>query len=92
VDLDAAGACGVTRLPRETRQTGLGEVLLEFTVQGAYVKVAAIDAASGVEVSIVGPRDAPKAELERLALGKLEFVLKRNKPDKSGSGGPGILA
>ncbi|MBI3435744.1 MAG: serine hydroxymethyltransferase, partial [Proteobacteria bacterium] len=33
--------------------------------------VAAIDAASGTEVSIMGPANAPRQDLERLALAKL---------------------
>ena len=46
------------------REPGLGmvasdpsrrEVLFEFTVIGPYVKVAAIDAATGIEVSVMGP-------------------------------------
>ena len=49
-----------------------GEVYLEFTAVGAYVKVVAIDAASGVEVSVSGPAATPRADLERIALRKLE--------------------
>jgi hypothetical protein len=36
----------------------LGEVLFEFTAIGHSVKVVAIHAASGVEVSVVGPAGA----------------------------------
>ena len=52
----------------------MAEIYFEFTRQGSYVKVSAIDADSGIEGSIVGPADAPQSELERLALKKLEFV------------------
>lgn len=48
-----------------------GEIFFEFTRIGAVVKVAAIDAASGTEVSIMGPANAPRQDLERLALAKL---------------------
>ena len=48
-----------------------GAVYFEFTAIGSSVKVVAIDAASGIEVSVVGPARAAKADLERLALQKL---------------------
>ena len=58
------------------------DVYFEFTYQGAFVKVAAIDADTGLEVSIVGPISAPQSELEKLALKKLEFVRRRSEPLK----------
>lgn len=48
------------------------EVLFEFTVIGPYVKVAAIDAATGVEVSVTAPANASRADLQKLALRKLD--------------------
>jgi hypothetical protein len=57
-----------------------GEVYLEFTTIGAAVKVAAIDAKTGVEVVIVGPAAAAKADLERLAVQKLKVRLSRRQP------------
>jgi hypothetical protein len=57
-----------------------GEIYFEFVANGAFVRVTAIEAASGCEASIIGPRDAPQNELERLALAMLEFV--RQKGDK----------
>lgn len=53
------------------------EVYFEFTVVGSVVKVAAIDAATAVEVSVMGPATASKADLERLALQKLKARLAR---------------
>jgi hypothetical protein len=47
------------------------EVLFEFTAVGAVMKVAAIDAATGVEVTVMGPVHASRADLQKLALGKL---------------------
>jgi hypothetical protein len=41
------------------------------------VKVAAIDAATGVEVTIMGPVSAAQADLEQLALAKLKARLAR---------------
>jgi len=53
------------------------EVYFEFTPVGAVVKVAAIDAATGVEVTVLGPASAKQADLERLALQKLMARLAR---------------
>jgi hypothetical protein len=51
-------------------------VYFEFTPIGASVKVAAIDAATGTEVSVVAPTGAAQADLQRLALQKLKARLK----------------
>ena len=53
------------------------EVFFEFTVIGAVVKVVAIDAATGTEVSAIGPAIAAQADLEQLAVGKLRARLAR---------------
>lgn len=53
-----------------------GGVYFEFTAIGRSVKVAAIDAATGIEVAVVGPAGAARADLERLALQKLSVRLK----------------
>jgi hypothetical protein len=59
-----------------------GEVLLEFQQIGAAVKVTAIDPATQVEVSIVGPASAGEAVLSHNAINKLRYVLKRRDPGK----------
>ena len=48
-----------------------GEVLFEFTAIGRSMKVVAIHAATGTEVSVVAPANAARADLQRLALQKL---------------------
>ncbi len=53
------------------------EVYFEFIVIGAAVKVVAIDAATGTEVSVIGPASAAQVDLERLALAKLKARLAR---------------
>ena len=53
------------------------EVYFEFTVIGSTVRVGAIDAATGIEVIVIGPAGAAKADLQRLALGKLRGRLAR---------------
>ena len=57
-----------------------GEVYFEFRPIGNTVKVTAIDAASGVEVSVVAPASAARADLQRLALQKLKARLRADKP------------
>ena len=56
---------------------------MEFVRQGAYVRIAAIDPVSGVEVVTVGDASCPKSELTRVAVQKLEYVLKK-KADEAG--------
>lgn len=52
-----------------------GEVLFEFRRIGAVVKVSAIHAASGIEVSLMGPPAAGQHGLKMAALRKLNHVL-----------------
>ncbi|HLO75288.1 MAG TPA: hypothetical protein VK196_02380 [Magnetospirillum sp.] len=54
------------------------EVLFEFRRIGAYVKVSALDAETGTEVSIVGDAAAGEARLKMTAQRKLEYVLAKN--------------
>jgi hypothetical protein len=53
----------------------LGEVLFEFRRIGASVKVSAIHAASGTEISLVGAASAGEYALKAAALRKLAYVL-----------------
>jgi ABC-type uncharacterized transport system YnjBCD ATPase subunit len=53
-----------------------GEVYFEFTAIGRSVKVSAVHAATGTEVSVMGPSRAAQSDLQRLALGKLKARLK----------------
>ena len=63
----------------EEGNTPAGGVYFEFTPVGASVKVAAIDAATGTEVSVIGPVRASQADLQRLALQKLKARLKAGR-------------
>ena len=56
-----------------------GEIYIEFIPRGAYVKVSAICAATGFEVSIVGDVRASQSELENIAARKLRTVMKKNR-------------
>jgi hypothetical protein len=53
------------------------EIYFEFIAIGSAVKVVAIDSRTGVEVSITGPANAPRSELQRIALQKLRAKLAR---------------
>lgn len=48
---------------------------VEWTILGAYARVAAIDPGTGAEVVVMGPAHAARADLERLAIRKLERAL-----------------
>jgi len=52
----------------------LGEVIIERTRNGPYLKVSAIHVATGKEVSAMGPVHEPKA-VERVAVAKLRRAL-----------------
>ena len=54
---------------------GEREIIFEFVRVGNSVKVTALDVATGIEVSIVGPASAGEASLKRLAKQKLDYVM-----------------
>lgn len=54
-----------------------GEVLFEIAVRGNAARCAAIDAATGVEVVVVGPPGAIDTQLKAVALRKLRMRLAR---------------
>jgi hypothetical protein len=58
-------------------EDGGRDVYFEFTAIGRTVKVSAIDSATGLEVSVVGPASASQADLQRLALQKLRAQRRR---------------
>ncbi len=49
-----------------------GEIYFEFHQIGGSIKVTAIDAATGVEVVVIGPVAASQSDLQGLALRKLK--------------------
>jgi hypothetical protein len=55
------------------------EIIFEFVQVGTAVKVTALDAASGIEASIVGDPSVGEAALKRLALRKLDYVLAKQR-------------
>lgn len=54
-----------------------GEVYFEFTPVGRQVRVAAVDAATGVEVIVMGPVTASNDQLQTIALRKLQMRLRQ---------------
>lgn len=55
-----------------SRNPRAGEIYLEFHPIGHQVKVTAIDAATGIEVSTFGPASAAQEDLKRVAVRKLQ--------------------
>jgi len=56
---------------------GEREVIFEITRIGEVQRVAAVDVATGVEVVVQAPVSASRADVQALALRKLERALKR---------------
>ncbi len=54
------------------------EVLLEYQRIGPYLKVAAICAKTGTEVSVAGPAVGCRELLTRTAINKLKLALRKN--------------
>ncbi|MFZ4122144.1 MAG: DUF6898 family protein [Caulobacterales bacterium] len=61
------------------------EVLFESQLVGGTKRIAAIDAATGIEVVILAPAHATDAEVESVALAKLSRALAR---EGISAGGP----
>lgn len=54
------------------------DVFIEVVTLGNYAKVTAIDSATGTEISVTCPANAPRSAMEAAAVNKLEYVLKKN--------------
>lgn len=48
------------------------EIYLEFRTIGQSQKVNAIDARTGIEVSVTGPLNAPRDQISKIAVQKLK--------------------
>ncbi len=53
------------------------EALLEYTQNGGFLKVTAMDPDTLTEVSAVGPANGSRELLKRTALAKLDYVLRQ---------------
>ena len=67
----------------------LPEVLFEFHPRGRYVRVNAIDPLTGVEVVSVCDSSYSQAMIERLAVRKLKYVLRKRRAQARTTGRPG---
>jgi len=54
-----------------TPSASRSEVLFEFTQLGGQMRVAAIDAQTGIEVVVIAPLSATQPQMQTLALNKL---------------------
>ncbi|WP_319531388.1 DUF6898 family protein [uncultured Cohaesibacter sp.] len=54
-----------------------GEIYIEFFVIGPQMKAVAVDAATGVEVTVFGPKTVSRLELQNLAVRKLKRRLEQ---------------
>jgi hypothetical protein len=61
---------------------GAEEILIEFVIRGNVARVTAIHAATGTEVTIVGPASAPRAVLKAAVSRKLAYVMGKDSKEK----------
>lgn len=55
----------------------MNEIYFEYVVQGAYVKVSAIEPETKTEAVVVVPRGLPEEQMKYQALQKLNYILKK---------------
>ena len=67
-----------TGYSRRSRPLRDDDIIIEFIDLGRFVRVSAIDQATGTEVSMVGDPKAGKGTLSRLAARKLRYVLRNH--------------
>ena len=54
------------------------EILMQMTAVGNTLKVVAVHAATGTEVSFMAPKNTPMLSLKMMAKKKLEYVIRKN--------------
>jgi len=60
------------------KPSGPGDVYFEFTQIAGQMRVAAIDAKTGIEVIVITPVTASQIQMQNLALAKLKRRLSQN--------------
>lgn len=55
------------------------EVYFEITVIGVSAKVTAVDAKTGIEVTVIAPAGASRSDMQKLALAKLKARIAREQ-------------
>ena len=73
------------QIPQEFVEAGLKEVLFEFAKVGRHMKVNAIDARTGIEVSMIADPKYGRPLIKRLAMRKLAYVIKKNRSHSKAS-------
>ena len=63
-----------------------GEIYVQFQQVGKAIKVIAVDAATGTEVTVMGPTSASQSDLEALAVRKLEARLQKERAERAAKG------
>lgn len=59
--------------------TDESQVYFEITIIGVSAKVTAVDANTGIEVAVITPAGASRADMQRLALAKLKARIAREQ-------------
>lgn len=59
----------------------MSEIYFEYVVQGAYVKVSAIEPETQTEAIIVVPRGLSEEQMKYQALQKLSYILKKKSEE-----------
>ena len=54
------------------------EILLQMVAIGNALKVTAVHAATGTEVSFMAPKNTPMLSLKMMAKKKLDYVMRKN--------------
>ena len=54
-----------------------GEILIEYKRIGNIMRVSAVDAETGTEVTFQAPANAHPSDLQRLAVNKLKYVMQK---------------
>jgi hypothetical protein len=60
-----------------------GEIIIEIQRIGAILRVAAVDVATGTEVTFQAPTTATRASIDRLAANKLRYVMTKAATPKA---------
>lgn len=58
-------------------------IIVELIPMGNYIKVSAICEDTGREVSMVGDPKVPQKQLEKLAINKLKYVMRREDEQRA---------
>lgn len=61
--------------------------ILEFQQINNYIRVSAVDEATGIEVISLFPTNTPRSQIEEMSMRKLQYVLDKKKRDDNSSGG-----